>query len=133
MGVVEADGVRIEKGQGFARVRLSQREDIAGLVGDIRDGIIGNVSPGYVTHSYREELRNGVTYRIATDWEPVEISFVPVGADPDAGAMRSQQQRDQVQTFPCRVLRATPAIDAGASVARMRMRQLMIGGALASA
>jgi hypothetical protein len=133
MGVVEADGVRIEKGQGFARARLSQRKDIEGLVGDIRDGIIGNVSPGYVTHSYREELRNGVTYRIATDWEPVEISFVPVGADPDAGAMRSQQQRDQVQTFPCRVLRAMPAIDAGASVARMRMRQLMIDGVLASA
>jgi hypothetical protein len=51
------------------------------LVGDIRDGIISNVSPGYITHSYREELRNGLMYRIATDWEPVEISFVAVGAD----------------------------------------------------
>jgi hypothetical protein len=114
MGVIDGASVRIEKGEGLASVRLSKRDDIAGLVGDIRDGIIGNVSPGYVTHSYREELRNGVMYRIATDWEPVEISFVPVGADPDAGL-----QRNQVRTFPCDVRRL--ALDH--TRARMRMRQ----------
>jgi hypothetical protein len=84
MGVVEKGTVRIERGHARATVRMSNRDDVAGLVADIRDGINANVSPGYITHSYREELRDGATYRIATDWEPIEISFVPVGADPDA-------------------------------------------------
>lgn len=123
IGAIDGNSVRIEKGEGFAQVRLSARDDIAGLVGDIRDGIIGNVSPGYITHAYREEARNGVTYRIATDWEPLEISFVPVGADPDAG-LRSQPS---AQTFPCSVIRAD-VTDLAASAARMRMRQLALGG-----
>ena len=122
LGVVEKGSSRIEKGQGHARVRLSARDDISGIVSDIRDGIIANISPGYVTHSYREEMKENQLYRIATDWEPMEISFVPVGADPDAG------RRNAAQTYPCKIVRATPEIVAPdpAVLARMRMRQLSI-------
>lgn len=128
IGVVEKGSVKVSNGTATARVRMSGREDLAGIVGDIRDGIIGNVSPGYITHSYREELRDGVVYRIATDWEPIEISFVPVGADPDAGLMRSADGRppEGVRTFPCTVVRAhpaPPAIDLEAARARLRMRE----------
>jgi hypothetical protein len=123
MGIVEKGSVRVEKGQGHARVRLSARDDISGIVSDIRDGIIANISPGYVTHAYREEMKQDKLYRIATDWEPMEISFVPVGADPDAG------RRSAAQTYPCTVTRAAPAVIAPdpAVLARMRMRQLQIG------
>jgi hypothetical protein len=120
LGVIGGESVRVEKGEGFATVRLSKRENIAPLVADIRDKIICNVSPGYLTHSYREEMRDGKMYRIATDWEPIEISFVPVGADPDAG-LRSAEQRAQVPTFPCRVIRAPQLVDVNAAAARMRM------------
>ena len=122
IGVVEKGSVRIENGQGHAKVRLSARDDIAGIVSDIRDGIIANISPGYVTHAYREEMKENTLYRIATDWEPMEISFVPVGADPDAG------RRNATQTYPCKVIRAEPAIVAPdpAALARMRMRQFSI-------
>lgn len=122
MGVVEKGSVRIEKGQGHAKVRLSARDDISGIVSDIRDGIIANISPGYVTHAYREEMKENQLYRIATDWEPMEISFVPVGADPDAG------RRAPPQTYPCKIQRAAPALVAPdpAALARMRMRQLSI-------
>lgn len=122
MGVVEKGSVRIEKGQGHARVRLSARDDIAGIVSDIRDGIIANISPGYVTHAYREEMKENQLFRIATDWEPMEISFVPVGADPDAG------RREAAQTYPCKIERvARPILAADpAQLARMRMRQLQI-------
>ena len=132
MGVVEGDSIKIESGVGKARVRMSAREDVAPLVADIRDGIIANVSPGYITHSYREEMRDGVMYRIATDWEPIEISFVPVGADPDAG----RRSAPQGATYPCKIVRsldqAAPAVvegedDVHAGLARMRMRQLSIG------
>lgn len=126
IGVVEKGSVKIAGGQATATVRMSAREDLAGVVGDIRDGIIGNVSPGYITHSYREELRDGVIYRIATDWEPFEISFVPVGADPDAGLARAMADKPgEVTTFPCTVTRAVAAPSKGlspAEAARTRLR-----------
>lgn len=128
MGVVEKGSVKIDKGQARATVRMSGREDLAGLVADIRDGIIANTSPGYITHSYREELRDGKNYRVATDWEPIEISFVPVGADPDAGTMRSlgQPGMTQPETWPCAVVRSAPPL-ASAVLARMRMRARALG------
>lgn len=131
IGVVEKGSIKIDKGQARATVRMSAREEIAGLVADIRGGIIANVSPGYITHSYREEMRDGKMYRIATDWEPIELSFVPVGADPDAGTMRSAGAGagQQPETYPCVVTRAvdaSPAVADNAVVlaaaARMRMR-----------
>jgi hypothetical protein len=135
MGVIEKGSSKIADGQARATVRMSNRDDVAGLVADIRDGIIANVSPGYITHAYREELREGTTYRIATDWEPIEISFVPVGADPDAGLARSlaDPKKPEVQTYPCAVTRsladtgAPVAGDVEAAAARMRMRARAAG------
>lgn len=130
MGVIEKGSAKIADGQARATVRMSNRDDIAGLVADIRDGIIGNVSPGYITHAYREEMRDNAMYRIATDWEPIEISFVPVGADPDAGLSRAMAMPagQSPATWPCEVTRQTPPEEhAGASsieAARARMRML---------
>jgi len=123
IGVVEKDSVRIEDGKSYARVRLSARDEVAGIVRDIRDGIIANVSNGYITHAYREEMKDDKLYRIATDWEPNEISFVPVGADPEAG-----RRSNSSQTYPCKIIRAAPEIVGPdpAVLARMRMRQLSI-------
>jgi hypothetical protein len=86
----------------------------------IRDAIIANVSLGYITHAFKEETCIGVTYRVATDWEPIEISFVPVGADPDAGL-----QRDVARTFPCTVVRATAAEVVDAAAAAQRRMDLL--------
>lgn len=133
MGVIEKGTTKIADGAARATVRMSNREDLAGLVADIRDGIIANVSPGYITHAYREEVRDSVTYRTATDWEPIEISFVPVGADPDAGLARSlaDPKRPEVDTYPCLVTRTLvippPAASSAAALARMRMRARALG------
>lgn len=137
LGTVVRGSCKVKDGQATAKVRMSTREDVAGLVSDIRDGIICNVSPGYITHAYREEVRDGVTYRIATDWEPIEVSFVPVGADPDAGTMRALAEAGaegsaDVRTFPCVVSAAPPAPKDGADLeaarARMRMRSYGLSG-----
>ena len=127
LGVVEPNSVSIANGTAKATVRMSGREDVAGIVGDVADGIIANVSPGYIVHAYREEVKDGATYRYVTDWEPIEISFVPVGADPDAGLARSagDSKSPQGATYPCIVTRAVdpPAVaDVAAASARMRMR-----------
>lgn len=103
LGVVER--AWIKGGEGRAQIRLSEREDVAGIVSDIAGGIICNISCGYITHSLAEEMRDGMKVRRATDWEPVEISFVPVPADPDAG-MRSAPQGAAL--YPCIITRAAP-------------------------
>lgn len=124
VGVVEGNSIRLENGVGHARIRMSESEDAKETLLKLREKTLGNVSPGYITHSYREEMRDGIMYRVATDWEPIEISLVPVGADPDAGL------RAAGGVYPCRVMRAVaaPSIDVGAA-ARMRMRQKLISAA----
>lgn len=76
----------IEDGEGHAIVKFSGRAEIADLVSDIRNGIIRNISVGYVVYNYDRVLgEEGQPDKlIATDWEPLEISFVPVPFD--AGA-----------------------------------------------
>lgn len=66
-----------------ARVRFSQRPEVAGLFQDIVDGIVKDISGGYEIYKYeREERPNGERpiYR-AVDWMPTEISLAPVQAD----------------------------------------------------
>ncbi|WP_439611499.1 hypothetical protein [Reyranella sp.] len=133
IGVVEKGSVRIEGGKAYAQVRMSGREEVAGIVGDIKDGIIRNMSCGYVVHAFREEKRGETLYRIVTDWEPSELSFVPIGADADAG-LRSADGKaapdPKLPTYPCLATRAAadPApVPCGAALARMRMRQRAAG------
>ncbi|MFC5498140.1 prohead protease/major capsid protein fusion protein [Caenimonas terrae] len=85
----------IENGQGIATLRLSGNPDNAGIVGDIRDGIIRAISFGYSVQKYeitraidRTDGVNMPLYR-AVAWTPQEISFVPVPADANAST-RSQ-------------------------------------------
>lgn len=105
LGVVVGGSIRIENGQAFARIRFSDREDVQPIVKDIRDGIIRNVSVGYRVHKYEIEKRDGMPelWR-AVDWEPLEISAVPIGADPAAG-FRSDQ--GAARQFECSIVRQT--------------------------
>lgn len=83
-----AENVRIENGVGTAKVRFSKRDNIASIVSDVEDGIIRDISFGYnVTKMERMEKKEGQTYRdyIARSWEPYEISFVTIPADPKSG------------------------------------------------
>lgn len=62
---------------------------------DVLDEILVNVSVGYVIHDLvLEKSEDGVnTYRI-TDWEPLEVSLVPVPADPSVGVGRALDPPD---------------------------------------
>ena len=126
MGVVVKGSVRVDKGEGRATVRLSAREDLAGVVSDVRDGIIANVSCGYVIHAFREEKRGDKLYRVATDWEPMEVSFVPIGADPDAGRRSAGDKAPEGPQYPCVVTRALPEVPAGLSAAEAARRRLQL-------
>lgn len=80
----------IADGLGHALVRFSKREDADVVFKDVIDGILRNVSVGYAVHRYElieEEDDKLPTYR-AVDWEPLEISLVPIGFD-DGAKVRS--------------------------------------------
>lgn len=99
IGVVEKAWIK-EK-TGYARVRFARAEDDENadqIFRKVVDKIIRNVSIGYFVHRM-EKVEDGEdripVYR-ATDWEPFEISPVPVGADAGA-AMRAES----AETNPC--------------------------------
>lgn len=98
LGRVEAVG--ISDGAGWADIRLSRRADVAGIVQDIQDGIIRNISVGYTVQRWEESI-DGAGRRVkeAVEWTPREISFVPLPAD--AGAtVRAQTMPETVETPP---------------------------------
>lgn len=68
-----------------ARLRLSDRPEVASIVTAIRSGDISNVSAGYEVSEWREGTdANGARTRTAVKWRPREVSFVAVSADPSA-------------------------------------------------
>lgn len=103
IGVIER--AWIENGEGHATVRLSQRDDVAGLVSDIRDGIIRNISVGYTVQRYEiTEAPGEVPLYRAVEWRPHEISFVSVPAD--AAATTRQSPEFAQRSSPCVFIRA---------------------------
>lgn len=101
IGVVVAGTARLENDKLVARVRFSSRENAKAIEQDVRDGILSNISIGYSVHKFmREGAPEGSlpTYR-AIEWEPSEISFVPVPADYLAG-VRSAQPNENIKSNP---------------------------------
>jgi phage major head subunit gpT-like protein/phage head maturation protease len=81
----------VADGQGTATISLSRDPAKAGVVGDIKAGVIRAMSFGYSVQKYEitraQDRTDGINlplYR-AVRWTPQELSFVPVPADPNAG------------------------------------------------
>jgi len=94
IGVVEK--ASIKKGEGVATIRFSDREDVQGIVRDIENGIIRNISVGYNVEEYTDVSRKGdeiPTYR-ATSWTPMEVSFVNIPFD-EYSQVRSHEESEE--------------------------------------
>lgn len=95
IGVVER--AWLQDGEGRAVVRFSERAEVAPIVADVKSGILRNISVGYSVHKYQIEEGDTPVYR-AVDWEPKELSIVPIPADAGA-SFRSQDVTQRV--MPC--------------------------------
>lgn len=100
----------IEDGEGKATVRLSVRPEMAGIVADIKAGVIRAISFGYRVTRYEIVPPNARTdggkiplYRAVT-WQPYEISFVTVPADADASTRSAPPNG-----HPCEFITRAPA------------------------
>lgn len=88
IGVVER--AWLEGEQGHALVRFSKRDDAEKIFQDVQDKILRKISVKYVVHRYQitEDSEEKLpTYR-AVDWEPLELSVVPIAFD-DGANIRS--------------------------------------------
>jgi hypothetical protein len=110
LGVVEEGSARLEDGKGVGTVRFSEREDVQPIFKDVKDKIVRNVSVGYAVYKVEklppDERSEGLPIERAIDWEPMELSLVPVGADAGAGVRAEHQQQ---RTFPCEIVDRTVA------------------------
>lgn len=85
VGVVEKAWLTPKEGR--ALVRFSDRESVKEIWQDVKNGILRGISVGYLVHRYEkmpEADGEDVPTWEAVDWEPKEISLVPIGADSGA-------------------------------------------------
>lgn len=65
-----------------ARIRFSEREEVASTIADVAGGIIRHLSVGYEVAEWRDGTGADGRTRTAVRWRIAEASFVPVPADP---------------------------------------------------
>lgn len=93
---------RLEGGVGKSLMKFSKKALAEEIFQDVKEEIGDTNSIGYLV--YRLELvekpTEGYPTYLATDWEPMEVSFVPVPADADAKttAERSAAERSEYTT-----------------------------------
>lgn len=107
LGVVVEGSASVDGKRGTASVRFSKRADVEPFYQDVLDRVIRNASATYRVYRFEETEGRGnqLPVRTATDWEPVEISLLPVGADPGAQV----RSADPSLTNKCELVRAATA------------------------
>lgn len=132
----------IDGGEGRALLRMSQRPELAGIVSDIKAGIIRSISFGYSVERYEitraQDRTDGINlplYR-AVAWTPQEISFVTVPADPQAqtrGQAADPSARNGAQKgLPCEFVRASAPINSRQETSMPQTADTTTGAAPAS-
>lgn len=90
------DRAWIENGKAYVELTMSRRDGLEGLLLDIADGLVRNVSVGYrilerkLIKSYNGKQPD--EYRV-TRWLPMEVSLVDIPADATVGIGRSAEDR----------------------------------------
>lgn len=102
LGSVVEGSAKIQAKQGRATLQFSRRPEVDGVWRDLEDGIVRSTSVGYDVHAYEETPAKGdrIAIRKAIDWEPYEVSMVPMPAD--LGAMA--RDGEPAKTHPCRII-----------------------------
>lgn len=113
LGVIEEAWLAADGGR--ARVKIA--EDRPDILARIKDGVLCNFSMGAVVHQLRDVTEKGdATKRLlAIDWEPMELSIVPVPADPSAQALATAER------FPCQLTGASAPHERTAMTIKVRL------------
>lgn len=84
----------VENGKLVANIKLSGKQELEGFRKDVEEGIVRNISFGYIVHAYERSQvdKKQIPQYTATRYEVLEISFVTVPADPGAGVRDSRSE-----------------------------------------
>lgn len=124
MGAVMPGTAVVDGKEGRAKVQFSTREDVKPFVDDVKAGIIRHISVGYSVNKY-QLIEGGLEGEIpvyrAIDWEPAEISFVPVPFDfnaqvRSAGEGKKPEQPEGVRTNQCVFINRGAAASNGGAI-----------------
>ncbi len=110
------DQPEIRGGQGVCQAQLSRRDSVKGVVQDLEDNVIRNISVGYSRQ--RVEMmapseENGIWIYTVKRWTVMENSLVPIPADMDAQVVRSEggnfktPDGRELRAFPCEMTEVT--------------------------
>ena len=99
---------------GKAALQFSQNEDCTPLWENVRSGIFSNLSPGIAIHAKRDITPDGQKRRqiLATDWEPFEISLVPIPADAGTTFLSAEKLADPHRAVSPIPIKETPVMEA---------------------
>jgi hypothetical protein len=82
LGGIVPGSARVANGELTARIKFSRGSPLAQrLAQDLQDGIQIPLSVGYKVHRSVTDRSTNPETRTATDWEPIEVSLVPVAAE----------------------------------------------------
>jgi hypothetical protein len=101
---------RLEAGRGHATLQFTEAADVEPLWQRIADGTLRSVSVGYRVHRYQPiaDPNHGTVHR-AVDWEPYEISIVPIPVDPAAAVRGAEGETGAVAAVePALSIAGTP-------------------------
>ncbi len=131
IGVVVANSVRFEGKQAFCTVQISRSGLGERLLKDLEDGMGFPVSVGYKIHAYEEKdpaEEGKLPTRLLTDWEPFEISAVPVPADPLAQSRNEMElsEMDEEDLIEAPPRPASPLVRRRKKIAKKAERQQLI-------
>lgn len=90
IGVIKSAEIRSDK-RGYVKVRFASHDRAQQIMKDVDDGILRNVSFGYMIDEMKltkSDDSKGDEYT-ATRWSPYEVSLVTVPADPSVGVGRA--------------------------------------------
>jgi hypothetical protein len=121
LGAVVEGTAKIEKGQARCTVVFSSRDAVTPIWNDVISDppIIRSVSVGYRVYAFEEKTGTDGTIptRTATDWEPYEISMVPMPADVGAKA----RDGDKSNMNACVITRAIVGLPDADRLRRFRL------------
>lgn len=113
VGVV--DQPNISAGVGTVQAQLSRRDSVRGIVQDLEDRVIRNVSVGYIREAITQmyDAATGAWTYLVTRWTPMEVSLVCIPADMDSqvrsvNGVLQDAQGQELRSFPCSITPESP-------------------------
>lgn len=107
LGAVVPGSASVDGKTGIATLKFSRRQKGEDAFRDAKDGVLRNVSVGYRVYRFEEQAAsktNALPIRTATDWEPYEVSMVPMPADAGAQTRGAQQRASAHDLYSCELV-----------------------------